>query len=168
MDKQMIKDLFEYHYALFDQIWESAQSLTAAQFVAENDYSLGSLRNHMVHCWLVDDLWVARMRGVELLDWPEEGDFPDLASAKARWDDVRERVLAYVNALSSEAIAETVTVDLPHHYPEPKKSTRRQILLHMVNHGTDHRAQLLARLHELGADTFEQDAITYWWETNDA
>jgi uncharacterized damage-inducible protein DinB len=33
----------------------------------------------------------------------------------------------------------------------------------MVNHGTDHRAQILRLLYDLGAPTFEQDMIIYWW-----
>ena len=34
---------------------------------------------------------------------------------------------------------------------------RWQALLHLVNHGTDHRATVLERLHALGVPTFDQD-----------
>jgi uncharacterized damage-inducible protein DinB len=34
---------------------------------------------------------------------------------------------------------------------------------HVVNHGTDHRAQVLRILYELGAPTFEQDIMEYLW-----
>ncbi|MBK6794482.1 MAG: hypothetical protein IPG80_18510 [Anaerolineales bacterium] len=34
-----------------------------------------------------------------------------------------------------------------------------QVLLHVVNHATDHRAQLLRALHDLGVDTKSQDYI---------
>jgi uncharacterized damage-inducible protein DinB len=36
-----------------------------------------------------------------------------------------------------------------------------QILLHVANHGTGHRAQLLRILNELGIKTFEQNYIFY-------
>ena len=36
-----------------------------------------------------------------------------------------------------------------------------QILLHVVNHATDHRAQTLRLLDQLGAPTFEQDFMLY-------
>jgi uncharacterized damage-inducible protein DinB len=39
--------------------------------------------------------------------------------------------------------------------------TTWQILLHVVNHGTDHRAQVLRALHDFGAETKEQDFIFY-------
>jgi uncharacterized damage-inducible protein DinB len=38
-----------------------------------------------------------------------------------------------------------------------------QVLSHLVNHGTDHRAQVLRALHELGAPTFSQDLIHHLW-----
>ena len=35
------------------------------------------------------------------------------------------------------------------------------ILLHVVNHGTDHRAQILAMLQQVGGRTAEQDLLGY-------
>jgi hypothetical protein len=34
----------------------------------------------------------------------------------------------------------------------------------MINHGTDHRATVLQKLHDLGAPTFDQDLIIWLWE----
>ncbi len=158
-----IKQLFAYHYGMFEQVWGCLTALSEAQFLEECDYSLGSLRNQLAHCLLVDRLWLARMQGAALpADFAEE-DIADRASLKARWDAAAGEVLDYINGLTAEALDEVVRVHLPHRYPEPKTCTRRQILLHMVNHGTDHRAQILARLHNLSAPTFEQDAMLYWW-----
>jgi uncharacterized damage-inducible protein DinB len=39
-----------------------------------------------------------------------------------------------------------------------------QVLLHIVNHGTDHRAQLLRILHDLGVKTVSQDYIFYVYD----
>ena len=63
MDAGAIRRLLHYHYGMFERVWECADELTAAQFVAESDYSIGSLRNHFVHCMNVDDRWLARMKG---------------------------------------------------------------------------------------------------------
>jgi uncharacterized damage-inducible protein DinB len=40
---------------------------------------------------------------------------------------------------------------------------RWAILLHLVNHGTDHRATVLEKLTDLGAPTFDQDFIFWLW-----
>jgi uncharacterized damage-inducible protein DinB len=39
-----------------------------------------------------------------------------------------------------------------------------QVFAHVANHGTDHRAQILRLLHDLGAPTFSQDFMIYLWE----
>ena len=39
-----------------------------------------------------------------------------------------------------------------------------QVLLHVVNHGTDHRTQLLRLLNDLGVKTESQDYIFYVYE----
>ena len=39
-----------------------------------------------------------------------------------------------------------------------------QILLHVANHGTDHRAQLLRLLNDMGVQTKPQDYIFYVYE----
>ena len=39
-----------------------------------------------------------------------------------------------------------------------------QVLLHVANHGTDHRAQLLRLLNDLGVKTESQDYIFYVYD----
>ncbi len=39
-----------------------------------------------------------------------------------------------------------------------------QVLLHVVNHGTDHRAQLLRLIHDFGVKTTSQDFIFYIYD----
>jgi uncharacterized damage-inducible protein DinB len=39
-----------------------------------------------------------------------------------------------------------------------------QVLLHVANHGTDHRAQILRQLNDLGIKTGYQDYIFYVYE----
>ncbi len=158
-----IKMLFDYHYGMFDSIWASVDQLTVDQFAEENGYSLGSVRNHMVHCMNVDDRWLARIQELTPPDVLDEYAFPDQASVRAEWGAIRERVLAYVSGLTDSQLEEFVPIVISGRFTEPRPTMRRDILLHVVNHSTDHRAQILARLHELGAPTLEQDLILYVW-----
>jgi hypothetical protein len=37
------------------------------------------------------------------------------------------------------------------------------VLVHLVNHGTDHCAQILRTLYDFGAPTFDHDLIFHLW-----
>ncbi len=161
MTAEQIKTLFDYHYASFDKIRDCAAALTPAQFVADSSYSVGSLRNQLAHCLMVDSRWLARLNRQA----PPESvyaDYPDQATLWREWDAVREQVMAYVSRLTPTEIDERVDLDFPER-GGLRQSRRWQILLHMINHGTDHRAQILALLHGFGAATFEQDLMLRLW-----
>lgn len=67
---------------------------------------------------------------------------------------------AYLAELQEEGL-----LDKPIQEPEEDKDLSVwQVLLHVVNHGTDHRAQLLRLLNDLGLKTSSQDYIFYVYE----
>lgn len=79
---------------------------------------------------------------------------------------IKLEVLQYVENMTTDELAEVVHFDMPQRGGAHRNS-RWKILLHMVNHGADHRAQIMARLHELGAHTFEHDLILHLWSSEE-
>jgi len=67
---------------------------------------------------------------------------------------------AYLANLTDERLIETPIVA-----PEEDQDLAVwQVLLRVVNHGTDHRAQLLRNLNDLGIKTESQDYIFYIYD----
>jgi uncharacterized damage-inducible protein DinB len=91
-------------------------------------------------------------------------DLPTSRDLRPIWDTLEADQQAYLATLDDDALSQMVVYDMPHRGGE-KRNSLMEILLHLVNHGTDHRAQLLAGLHQLGAPTFEQDFIIYLWDS---
>ena len=60
----------------------------------------------------------------------------------------------YIQNASDESLADT---------PLGMLGPAWQVLLHIVNHGTDHRSQVLRALTDLGAPAFDQDFIIHQW-----
>lgn len=165
MTIEALRTLYTYHLALHDQLWQGIEQLTDEQFVAEVPYSIGSVRNHLVHLMSVDQRWVARVQGAALPDRLAYDDYPTRAAVRATWDPIMAHIKQYVmHALAEVDLARSIryTVRRPQGTVE-HASTVWEILVHVVNHGTDHRAQLLRVLHDFGASTFEQDMMVYWW-----
>jgi uncharacterized damage-inducible protein DinB len=157
MELELIKTFVSYHLDMTRRIWESIDQLTEEQFVADDAYSRGSIRNLMVHLANTDSNWLAGLKNIpESEDPPRRKyeDYPIRASVHAFWDATAKDVAEYIETLTEAALNENPT-DIP--------SPRWQVLLHIINHGTDHRSTVLQRLHEFGAPTFDQDFIYWLW-----
>ncbi|MCY4021589.1 MAG: DinB family protein [Chloroflexi bacterium] len=164
---QAVRTLVDYHYAAYDQVWSSVMDLSREQFVQEYDYSLGSVRNQLVHVMNVDDRWLSRLQNQQPTESLMFADFPDPQSVLQKWGSIRQSVQNYVFGLSLEQLEQTVELHFPLRGGR-RHNTRWQILLHVFNHGTDHRAQILALLHDLGGQTFEQDLILHLWSQEES
>jgi len=151
---EMIHTTFEYHYSMTRHVWDSIAQINEEQFLSEAAYSRGSIRNLMVHLANSDRRWLAGLKNLPDVPMLRFEDYPTRAAARVLFEQVAHDVTEYVAGLAEADLEEN-----PHGMPGP----RWQALLHMVNHGTDHRAIVLERLHALGAPTFEQDFILWLW-----
>lgn len=158
MELELIKTFTEYHIEMTRRLWNSINQISDEQFLADDAYSRGSIRNLMVHLVNTDSNWLAGLKNIpEKEDAPKRKyeDYPDRASVRAFWDITAKDLAAYNNTLTDSELNEN-----PMEIPSP----RWQVLLHIINHGTDHRSTVLQRLHEYGAPTFDQDFILWLWE----
>jgi uncharacterized damage-inducible protein DinB len=105
----------------------------------------------------VDEVWFGELRGVEPSEPFPPANSDDRESIRAHWDSVEQSMRDYLTALRDDML-----FDKPIEDPEEDKDLIVwQVLLHVVNHGTDHRAQLLRLLNDLGVKTTYQDYIFY-------
>ena len=152
---EIVRTMTDYNYAYQRKVWDSIMTLTDAQFLTDIPYSHGSLRNHMVHLANTDSGW---LRGLK--EEPDArsrrfdpADYSTRATVRAICEQTAADVVAYIATLDEDDL-DTVPQGLPMNI--------WQTLLHLVNHGTDHRGQVLRVLHDLGAPTFDQDLVYYF------
>jgi uncharacterized damage-inducible protein DinB len=163
MNLDYLKTLYDYNFAANRRLWDCILQLSDEQFVHEVDYSFGSVRNQMVHLTSGDDRWLARLEGRPVPEPALFADYLTPTSAFARWEQVAEAFMNHISALTPEQLHETIEYNMPHR-GGLKRNFRWHILAHVVNHATDHRAQVLRMLYDLGAPTFEQDLMIYLWQ----
>jgi uncharacterized damage-inducible protein DinB len=156
MNADAFRHLYEYHFSGNHKIWEHALTLTEEQFTQPVPYSIGSVRDQIVHLMGADDYWFSGLRGLVMPEPVDPTSFPDRPAIRAQWDQIEQSMRAYLATLQDGMLFER-----PFPEGEDRILIRWQVLLHVANHGTDHRAQLLRLLHDLGADTGPQDYIFY-------
>jgi uncharacterized damage-inducible protein DinB len=160
MNADAFRHFYEYHFAENRKIWESfIMPLSQEQFTQPVNYSHGSVRNQIVHLMNVDEAWFSGLRGLEAPGALDPADTNDRAVIRAYGDKVEQHMRAYLAALRDEMLFQKPFPD-----GEDKDLILWQVLLHVANHGTDHRAQMLRVLHDLGVKTGPQDYIFYVYD----
>ncbi len=161
MNANAFRHFYDYHFTENRKIWDSyIIPLTYEQFTQDVDYSHGSVRDQIVHLMSVDEVWFSELRGVEPQEPLPTAELDDRHSIRAHWDRVEQSMRAYLAELR-----DSMLFDKPIKEPEEDQDLILwQVLLHVVNHGTDHRAQILRLLHDLGAETRSQDYIFYVYD----
>lgn len=161
MNADAFRHFYEYHFAENQKIWDTGISgLTLEQFTRKSGYSRGSVREQIVHLMSADDIWFSELRGVEPAEELPITGLDDREIIRARWDGIEQDMRNYLADLR-----DIMLFDTPIQEPEEDRNlVVWQVLLHVVTHGTDHRAQLLRLLNDLGVKTGSQDYIFYVYD----
>ncbi|NTW13091.1 MAG: hypothetical protein HGA30_07250 [Anaerolineales bacterium] len=160
MNANAFRHLYGYHFAEDRKIWDCVAQLSHEQFKQPSGYSCGSVRDQIVHLIDADEVWFSELRGVEPSKPlpPPSGD--DRGAIRAHWDSVEQMMRGYLAELRDDMLFAKPIKD-----PEEDKDLILwQVLLHVVNHGTDHRAQTLRLLNDLGVETKSQDYIFHVYD----
>jgi uncharacterized damage-inducible protein DinB len=154
MNADDFRQFYEYHFSENGRLWDRCLSLTDEQFARPSDYSRGSVKEQVLHMMSAERYWFGGLSGIEVPGDLDPADFPDRPAIRSRWDEIEGGQRSYLAGLTDEALAA---------HPCPGTGDEIlvcwQVLLHTANHATDHRAQLLRLLNDLGVETNEQDYI---------
>jgi len=103
-------------------------------------------------------MWFSELRAFRPMEPIPASDIDDRDIIRAYWDDVEQKIRVYL----VEDLYDDMLFSKPITEPdEDKDLIAWQVLIHVANHATDHRAQLLRVLHDLGVETKSQDYIFY-------
>jgi len=161
MNAEAFRHFYNYHFAENRKILEHVALLTFEQFTQKADYSRGSIREQLIHLIDAEEMWFSELRDVDPFEpLPDTVDVDDRDVIRAYWDKVEQKIQKYLAELQDDMLF-TKPIKEPE---EDQVLFTWQVLLHVANHATDHRAQLLRALHDLGVDTKSQDYIFYVYE----
>ena len=166
MNKEYIQVLFEYNYWANAKILNSAAKLRNDIFIATATLSHGGLRGTLHHTYTAEYLWRMRLHErISLTSIPPETTFLDLNSLRMAWNEEETLMRGFINSLTDEALQEIITYKTMKgiEYTNPLW----QSLVHMVNHGTQHRAEAAVLLTDHGASPGDVDMLIFFRELNE-
>jgi uncharacterized damage-inducible protein DinB len=150
MDPSDALTLLGYHYWANGIVLRTAAQVSPAEFAAAvtPDPGHGSLRGTLVHLLGSETRWLRVLTGEAPSPDLDERAFADAATLSNRWDAQREKWLAYCTGLGHEALNASYT----YQFNNGPVRTRQvwQTIMHVVNHGTQHRSEAAAMLTGYG------------------
>ena len=157
-----IKDIlliYEYNYWANKRILASSANVTQEQFLAPASFPYGGLRGTLLHILDTEWGWRALFQSIDSASELLEADFPTIAAFEAHWREEETAMRAYLAGLSDE--------DMERHliYTTDTGIKRDRILwhclLHVVNHGTQHRGEAAALLTDFGHSPGDLDFTVF-------
>lgn len=160
MNKQDILTLYDYNYWANSQVLRAAARVTAEQFSAPAPVSHGSLRGTLVHILAAQVVWRLRCQeGISPTALPTESVFPTLEVLVDRWQAEENAMRAFLGSLGDDDLEQvvryTTTRGVAH------ENTLWTLLVHVVNHGTQFRAEAAVALTGYGQSPGDLDLIFF-------
>jgi uncharacterized damage-inducible protein DinB len=164
MNMDRIQHLFDYNRWATGLMMDAAERLTPEQFVEPDDTPFGSIRNELVHIldaqlsWI--DIFRSYLNGVEreVGDLIPE-DYPDGESVHAVWDQVECTTDAFLSTINEDDLKRVIRVEFDWGVTQAPLWV---MLLHLVNHGTQHRSEIAMKLTNFGYSPGMVDLLFYW------
>ena len=158
--KEIFMQYAAYHVWANGLLLDAIQALPYDQQTAEVKSSFPSLYKTVLHMLDAESIWWQRIKLQERIDRPGDsfsGSFAELS-----------KLLMAQGKQWQEWIANASEPALQHEFiyfnskKERFKQPVNQMLLHLFNHGTYHRGQLVTMLRQLGIEKIPQTDFIVW------
>ena len=159
MNKQDIQLLYQYNQWTTAKILDAASNVTQEQYLASASFPHGGLRGTLVHALFAEWIWRTRWEGTSPASRLKPEDFPTFESLRIRWTEEESKLMAFVDSLTDEKLNSKVS----YQNTSGKRFERIlwQMMVHVVNHGTQHKTEAAAILTELGHSPGDIDLIVF-------
>jgi len=159
MHIQDIHLIYNYNYWANSRLLASSANVSQEEFVAPASFPYGGLHGTLLHTLEAEWSWRALFQKIEDASELLPADYPDLPVIETRWREEETAMRAYLAGLRDE--------DMESHlrYTTDTGIKRDRILwhclLHVVNHGTQHRSEAAALLTENGHSPGDLDFTVF-------
>lgn len=158
--KELLKQLASYHLWANQKLMECILSLPEEQQKKELPSSFKSVYATVLHIWDAESTWWQRMKMQERFIIPSEN-FP--GSMKDVFQGLMQQSQQWSEWINN---ASDLSINHVFAYRNSKKEQFKQpiyqMLMHVFNHGTYHRGQLVNMLRQLGIDKIPQTDFIVW------
>ena len=147
------------HQRIYDYVMEAGEE--ACAFPQKSSFP--TVKDTMIHIWDAQHIWLDRIEGNPVVDWPGKSFKGSSIDAVKGLIDNSELWVSFVKSIKEEMLENQI------HYSNikgvPFSNSLKQIITHVMNHSTYHRGQLITLLRGAGfTNPGTTDLIAYFRE----
>lgn len=156
---------YSIHEHLTYNLWANTKIAEALRiiddklYMQDNNSSFSSIAKTVLHLWGSQFIWLRRMQGESLSEWPS-ANITDKEESLAGLIVSSAELVSFVKSKDESFLKSTYAYK--NMKGEPFADSYEDTLFHIVNHGTYHRGQIITMLRQGGITTLPgTDLIHY-------
>ncbi|MBV7504937.1 DinB family protein [Bacillus sp. sid0103] len=164
-----VENLYHYHVWANQRIIDHLKTLSPEKYQKEIKSVFSSVSKAFSHIYLVDYLWLNILEGQSMnealessLQLQEKIEKLSIEDLETKFHTLTTQFKSFLNR--QEDIEKKIMLDNP--YAGLRETSLSEMVLHVVNHGTYHRGNISAMLHQLGDSSVMTDYAFYWYSEN--
>ena len=162
MNKCDIETLFRYTDWANARVLRQVARVSAEQYTAPAPVPQGSLRGALVHTLAAEVIWRRRWQGDSPTALLNENDLPTIEVLQERWQQEAQALRKVVASLTDDDLNRTVQYKTIKGLP--MEDVLWHLMAHVINHGTQHRAEAAMLLTGYGHSPGDLDLIMFFRE----
>jgi len=158
--KEILIQLSAYHLWANHLLLNTIEQLSEEKQKQEVSSSFNSLYKTVLHMWSAESIWWQRMKLLERINIPAEtfnGDMKELSMSLLQQNRQWHEWISHAQEHHLEHVFQYQNLK-----GEQFKQPIYQMILHVFNHGTYHRGQLVNMLRQIGVEKIPQTDFIVW------
>lgn len=160
MNKSQIIELYSYDNWANNRLLNAVGQLENEEFVQDLSSSYRSIRDTMVHIIGAEELWLSRWMGEQGRTLLNSDDFPTYTPLTDRWDDFKKQIDPFLVSLTESDLMEEISYKNLKGIPYSLELWKQ--MLHVTNHSSYHRGQVVTMLRQLQKQPPLVDLIAFY------
>jgi uncharacterized damage-inducible protein DinB len=159
MDKLIISAMYEYGIWANNKLLDTAKALSNEQLLKPFTNYQFTILGSFVHLVTAERRWHQAWTGVPMEDRLTAEDLPTIDAVRAKWEPLWAERRVFIESLKPEQLPQAFTRTFR---GQSQSTILWQAMVHVANHGTQHRSEIALMLTDLGHSPGDLDMI-FWF-----
>ncbi len=159
--KELLLQYARYNRWANEKLMKSLMALDPIFLDQEIKSSFPSIRKTIIHLWSAENIWLQRLQMAEHPEWLQSNFTGNFEEIEKGWKETSKALISFIEKQYNDAAFEHV-VEYYNLQQQHFKTRVADALMQVLNHGSQHRGQLITMLRQLNVEKIpSMDMIVY-------